>query len=389
MGDSALIEIALGILFVFVLFSVLVSAANEIIVGFFKSRSVSLWDGILVLFNGDQKLRTAFYAHPLIKSLQPPSSMGNLMATNRRIGPSYIPPRTFAVALLDLLKNPHSVLEGIEQELLQTTAELRGGDASGLARTSAALAAFDAQLDKNTPVGKALADDIGRLRRELTTAGASLPALATAVGDVLAVLPVHQRRDLEANLATVAPNLEGIFKALSASAAGSVEKLRDELETWFRQGMDSVSGWYKRWTQAAQFGIGLLLAATLNVDTLQIARALDANEQLRNVVATQATAFASNDAPNQPGSQAAGTQSDSEARYSAALAQLQATTLPLGWEGGSVDYFRQHTWWVILGWMLTALAGSFGAPFWFDVLKRVANLRSTEPNRDEKAAQGR
>jgi hypothetical protein len=385
MGDSALIEIALGLLFVFVLFSVLVSAANEIIVGFFKSRSVSLWDGILVLFNGDQKLRTAFYAHPLIKSLEPPSSMGNMLATNRRKGPSYIPPRTFAIALLDLLKNPHGVLEALEQELLQTVGELRAGDGSGLARASAALAAFDAQLDKSTVVGKAVADDIGRLRKELTAAGASLPNLAIAVGDVLAVLPVHQRRDLEANLASVAPNLQGIIKALSASAAG-IEQLRDGLETWFRQGMDSVSGWYKRWTQAAQFGIGLVLAASLNLDTLQIARALDANEQLRHAAAAQATAFASQASPGQSDVAQTATQSDPQARYTAVLAQLEASTLPLGWEGGSVDYFRQHTLWVVFGWLLTALAGSFGAPFWFDLLKRVANLRASEPNPDEKAA---
>ena len=382
MGDSALIEIALGLLFVFVLFSVLVSAANEIIVGFFKSRSVSLWDGILVLFNGDQKLRTAFYAHPLIKSLEPPSSMGNMLATNRRKGPSYIPPRTFAIALLDLLKSPHGVLEALEQELLQTAGELRAGDGSGLARASAALAALDAQLDKNTPVGKAVADDIGRLRKELTATGASMPGLAIAVGDVLAVLPVHQRRDLEANLASVAPNLQGIIKTLSASAAGSIEQLRDELEGWFRQGMDSVSGWYKRWTQAAQFGIGLVLAASLNLDTLQIARALDANEQLRGAAAAQATLLASQESPGGPVS----AQSDPQARYTSVLAQLEASTLPLGWEGGSVDYFRQHWMWVIFGWLLTALAGSFGAPFWFDLLKRVANLRASEPNPDEKAA---
>src|SRR5690348_10416243 len=108
MGNSALLEIALGLLFVFALFSVLVSAANEMIVAFFKSRSASLWDGILMLFNGDASLRQQFYDHPLIKSLEPPSSLGRLLATNRRKGPSYIEPRTFAIALLQLLKDPRA-----------------------------------------------------------------------------------------------------------------------------------------------------------------------------------------------------------------------------------------------------------------------------------------
>jgi hypothetical protein len=193
---------------------------------------------------------------------------------------------------------------------------------------------------------------------------------------------VHQRRDLEANLAAIAPNLGGTFKALSASAAGNIEQFRDEIEAWFKQGMDSVSGWYKRWTQAAQFGIGLVLAASLNLDTLQIARALDANEQLRGAAVAQATILASQESPGGPAS----APSDPQARYTSVLAQLEASRLPLGWEGGSVDYFRQHWMWVIFGWMITALAGSFGAPFWFDLLKRVANLRASEPNPDEKTA---
>jgi len=108
MGDSPLLEIALGLLFLFTLFSVLVSAANEVIVGFFKSRSASLWDGILTLFNHDENLRTQFFAHPLIKSLEPPKSIGWMLNNTRRNIPSYIEPRTFAVVLLDLLKNPRN-----------------------------------------------------------------------------------------------------------------------------------------------------------------------------------------------------------------------------------------------------------------------------------------
>jgi len=140
MGDSPLIEIALGLLLLFTLFSVVVSAANEIIVGFFKSRSASLWDGILTLFNNDDNLRTKFFGHPLIKSLEPPKSIsGWRLNTTRRNIPSYIEPRTFAVVLLDLLKNPRGVLEGIERELTQTLAAVRAGDTSGLVRAETAL----------------------------------------------------------------------------------------------------------------------------------------------------------------------------------------------------------------------------------------------------------
>ena len=35
--------------------------------------------------------------------------------------------------------------------------------------------------------------------------------------------------------------------------------------------------------------------------------------------------------------------------------------------------------WVGLGWLLTALAGLMGAPFWFDTLKTLVNVRSAGP----------
>lgn len=384
MGDSPLLEIALGLLFLFTLFSVLVSAANEVIVGFFKSRSASLWEGILMLFNNDENLRTRFFEHPLIKSLEPPKSIGWMLDNTKRNIPSYIEPRTFAVVLLDLLKNPRGVLDGVERELTHTLASLRSGDMSGLARTEAALRQFEAQIDQTTPHGQALATDIRDVRSVLGTATQVAPSLVKAVDDVLTRLPAHQRTALEASIRDAAPKLEGTLKTLADSAAGSIDALRDEIEGWFRQGMDSVSGWYKRWTQALQFGLALLLAASVNVDVIRIAEALQADSQLRHTTAAHAV-----DATRNEPVMAPTTPADSEAQYKDALAELNATTLPMGWEGNSVDYFHRHPVWVIFGWLIAAIAASFGAPFWFDLLKRVANLRGSEPNPDERRAKGR
>ena len=48
--------------------------------------------------------------------------------------------------------------------------------------------------------------------------------------------------------------------------------------------------------------------------------------------------------------------------------------------------FCEHHFLPVLGWLFTALAASLGAPFWFDLLKKAANLRATGPNPDEKKA---
>jgi hypothetical protein len=385
MGDSPLLEITLGLLFLFTLFSVLISAANEVIVGFFKSRSASLWDGILTLFNNDDNLRAQFFGHPLIKSLEPPKSIGWMLNNTKRNIPSYIEPRTFAVVLLDLLKNPRVVLEGVERELTHTLAAIRAGDTSGLGQTEAQLRKFAGQVDTTTDSGKQLVADIQNVCASFSTASTNAAGVVAAADGLLARLPGHQRTMLDACIKNAAPTLEGTLKTLADSAAGSIESLRDEIEGWFRQGMDGVSGWYKRWTQAVQFGLALLLAASVNVDVIRIAEALQADAQLRHATATQAVDIAR----NQPVAAPSVPSSDSQTQYKEALTKLNATTLPMGWEGNSVDYFYQHPVWVVFGWLIAAVAASFGAPFWFDLLKRVANLRGSEPNPDERKSKTR
>ena len=54
-----------------------------------------------------------------------------------------------------------------------------------------------------------------------------------------------------------------------------------------------------------------------------------------------------------------------------------SSPLGLGWEGVDV---REMTFYELfsklLGYILTALAISLGAPFWFDLLKKLVNIRS-------------
>ena len=50
-------------------------------------------------------------------------------------------------------------------------------------------------------------------------------------------------------------------------------------------------------------------------------------------------------------------------------------SFPMGWgerEGGWLDWLKK-----IFGWLISTAAVSLGAPFWFDLLGKVANLRGT------------
>ncbi len=63
------------------------------------------------------------------------------------------------------------------------------------------------------------------------------------------------------------------------------------------------------------------------------------------------------------------------------ILQLSATGVPLGWAGDQVT--GPPLVWVInklFGLLITAAAISLGAPFWFDILSKVVNIRAGGPN---------
>jgi hypothetical protein len=56
------------------------------------------------------------------------------------------------------------------------------------------------------------------------------------------------------------------------------------------------------------------------------------------------------------------------------LQQLQSLTLPTTWPKPQNAWLAAFM--IFVGWVVTAFAASMGAPFWFDILSKVAPLRS-------------
>ena len=71
----------------------------------------------------------------------------------------------------------------------------------------------------------------------------------------------------------------------------------------------------------------------------------------------------------------------------AALDTLYSANLPIGWSeqiarqsfASPLDFVS-----LIVGWVITALATLFGAPFWFDALQKITNLRGAGAKPNEK-----
>jgi hypothetical protein len=274
MFGSAILDTAIGLIFVFLVVSLVVSAANELLAAMFRWRAQNLLLGIRGLLQDPAMtgLVTRFYEHPLIEGL---SAKGKK--------PSYIPSRTFALTLLDIVSP--------------------------------------------------------------TTPGTD-----------------RTLEDLKAGIEKLPGSLQVTFRVLLDEAGHDIEHFKTQLEIWFNTTMERVSGWYKRKTQAVQLALALFIVVLGNVDSVRITRSLaGVNSPLRDSIKDAANSLIKEGLP----------QGSAAAQLTAATEAIGNLALPIGWINGG---FGPST---ILGWLITALAASLGAPFWFDLLNRFVNVRAS------------
>ncbi len=275
MFGSTVIDIALGLIFIYFLLSVAASHINEVIASLVQARAKNLEAGVRTLL-ADPNLSKQVMSHPLISGLS--GQVGRL--------PSYIPSATFALALFDTIlpageQSPN--LEAVRKQVAQMP-------------ESSARRALLSMIDK---------------------------------------------------------------------ADGDMSKARQGVEDWFNAGMDRVTGVYKRWIQQVTFVVALAITLILGVDTLALANSLWQQPALRAALATQA----SQTTPTITTVQSTGAQD--------ALKALASANLPIAWQ--TVPQTVGEWFQKVIGLLLTTLAVSLGAPFWFDLLKNLANLRSSGP----------
>jgi hypothetical protein len=98
---SEVLDVAIGLILIFLLLSLICSSIREAFETVLHHRSSDLQRGIREMF-GDRTLTgivTDFYRHPLIEALFP----GDYVPGKTRNLPSYIPARTFSLAVINLL----------------------------------------------------------------------------------------------------------------------------------------------------------------------------------------------------------------------------------------------------------------------------------------------
>jgi hypothetical protein len=177
-----------------------------------------------------------------------------------------------------------------------------------------------------------------------------------------------------------------------------LKQFKSEIQVWFDRSMERASGVYKRNARGIAFLIGFVIALILNADTFHIASRLAVDSTLRETLVQNAqlttqcpVAPSGQAAPAQtPGAPAASPMPTISNPSASPINPLdcvrqqvnQSLPLPIGWSEANLAQQAQESpaWFApfrkFLGWIVSALAISMGASFWFELLGKIINVRN-------------
>lgn len=307
---------------------------------------------------------------------------------------------------------------------------LRARSLEGIKNAMAAIAATKAGGPMSLEDAKALANrtfasirgTLDGLNAEVDWSKASawvdreLAALTASEGDLITLAKLR-----DAVAALPESDIRAALLSLMDEVGDDLDRVKRNIQVWFNDSMERVSGRYKWNTQVLLTIIAVVIACVLNADTFAVAGRLWTDSALRaNVDAVAQTVDSTLMIP-QPIADAK-TKDAEQAASDLNLAAhkiLKESDLPLGWsaeelKGLGVDGLiltdfqsgKVPDWdhaskslrkvletlfgtpkglYKLLGLALTVVAVSMGAPFWFDVLNKLVNVR-TAGQRPKKTA---
>lgn len=411
MLNSTVLDVGIGLIFVYLVLGLMCTTVNEWLAQCFKMRAETLRQGLHALLDGPLARPSAARAGNVeIK----PENLNFPRLLQRLIAPG---DRLAAALDLDPANTPEpDVLASVDAAVKEALAARlnRLLDLPDLyaridtARISAAtLTAAQKQAGGNLRLAnynllaEAYPDEIGGLIhafynhpliKSLSKPGQHPSYVAsrtfvTAIMDILSGGTVDGV-SIDSIKAAIVNLPEGDAKrslATLTQGADDVVAFQKNLEHWYDDTMDRVSGWYKKKVQIVTAVVAVGIAIFANADTVQISRKLFVNPTVRAKIVAEAGV------PLTPQEKAdVGELTGWSAEFTTFNAMNGKSSLNDAFPG--FELVRSPSLFVawlsaivpvhLLGWFLTAVAVSLGAPFWFDTLNKFMNIRSagTAPN---------
>jgi len=336
MNLGPIAEVAIGIIFVWIVLSLTTIQIQEWISTRLDKRARDMEDAIHEMF-ANPNLKAQFYDHPVIRSLtakkrKEPSPIPvwfyrypilRGFTKEKRKLPSYIPSQQFSLALFDIVATAGTESSLIQQGILKIRDDLQK-DAkipvdkaiivelnllSDLARSAAATEAGTAFTKNSLALLKKRAEDLSLKYPDLSPLiEAALDEANNRKADIDDLLknkespkgddPFTSLRRGIAALSVISPEVNQTLNALLLNieeyVTGSETKLakaRKNVEKWFDDSMDRASGVFKRYSQAMALTIGFIVASLLNVDSINLTLYLWREPAVREALAQNAAKF--------------------------------------------------------------------------------------------------
>ena len=301
MDLTTIIQVAIGVIFVWVTLAVITSQVQEWVASILAWRANFLESAIEQML-GNPEVKNKLYNHPLIQGLY---------SNSGKRKPGGIPQDKFALVLFEEVIN-----SGI------TVADAKN--------------TFD-NLKKSVAVLKTKGE------------GNALQNFAASLDTLL--IGIEEKAD---------------------DASHSITEARVRVESWFNDSMERLGGAYRRRMQITGLIVGISIAAVLNVDTGAIMSTLWKDPILRQAIVTQAGQLQKSDI--QPG-EAAPTVEE----IAKNAEKLNVLSLPVGWSSKNIP--TNANGWVakIVGILLSGMAAAQGAPYWFDIMRKLVTRNPPVP----------
>ncbi|MFZ0187578.1 MAG: hypothetical protein WAL72_11630 [Streptosporangiaceae bacterium] len=402
MLSSPVIDLAIGLTFVFGVTAALASLLTEFIARFLGLRGAYLLSGLRELVDSGDSPTALTDAETDYKAIQnlikgPPPAADKAPADEAAAAD----PTPAADQALPADQAPAGKVPASKEPVgLSVTGALLGGPILGNQGVVGQLASRNLTLAKTT--GKdglpTITSESGSKRSQLRTLPSYISSRSFADAVIDLVVPDPQGQTtmdvIQANLDKLPKTMpfRTSLQALVKNANGDVSKFRTSVEQWYDDHMDRVSGWYKRRVAKITLVVGAIVIVMLNLNALTIGRTLYSE----NAVSAAVSSVAAKATTCTTADQACLASLDSD------LSAAAASGLPVGW--GTVRACTQKGvpcgWWerrgilspfggdgsqaaqvllVLLGFLVMIFALLPGAQFWFGLLSKLGTLRSTGP----------
>jgi len=167
-----------------------------------------------------------------------------------------------------------------------------------------------------------------------------------------------QAKTMIAN-APINSHLKDVLTGLADRSLSRGTTLHDELAQHFDATMEKIGRWYRHWTQSIAFVLAVFFTVYVNANTLDLLHQLTAQPASRLELAKIQSNLSADPADH--------------ARAISNLKDLDAIITSDTLSGKTLrPQLAKEPVRTILGLLITILAVSLGAPFWFDVLARIS-----------------